>query len=94
MKELHLVILDTRALAPAYTLSKHPQTVNNYQGILWTLFNFLLWNFLPVFRAKTCFRICVKILPKILFLYYARAPCATMTKVQNKPKFIKRRLEK
>jgi hypothetical protein len=94
MKQLHLVILGTRTLAPAYMMSKHPQTVNNYQGILWTLFNFLLGDFLPVLRTKTCLWVCIDILPDILFLYYARAPSTTMTKVHNKPKFVKGRLEK
>src|ERR1700759_1022507 len=87
-KELHLVILDIRTVAPAYTVSKYPQTVNNYQGILRTFFNLLLRNFLPVFRAKTCLGVELNILPDIISLYYTWATLAPMTKVQNKPKFI------
>jgi hypothetical protein len=94
MKELHLPILGTRTLAPAYAMPKHPQTVNDYQGILWTLFDFLLWNFLPVLRAEPCLGVWVNILPDILSLYYTRATLAPMTEVHNKPKFIQGRLEK
>jgi hypothetical protein len=94
MKELHRMITSTRALAPPYTMAENTQTINNDQGVLWTPFNLLLRDFLPVIRAETRLGICINILPDILLFYYTRAWLAAVTKVHNKSQFEEGRCQK
>ena len=88
MKELHGVIMGTKALAPSYTMPEDPKAVHNNHGTRFSLQNLLLWNFLPVFGAETCLLISINILPPlVVFFYDTRAFLPTMSKIKDKPKF-------